>query len=185
MENNSWSKTVLESYRYLPRVAYTYDKVIRTKACYSAYYDEYNAYNNVTSIVEFIIEMSERKKNLINLKLIIEKALKEIDSKYSRILILRFIDGKKFCELSEILNITMRTLFRRINLALKSFTLALMRLGYNSKKLYSLFCVENWIMDIYQNYNTKEDMTFAESTNFKKNVKKNIVTQLKKMVLTT
>ena len=32
MENNNWSKTILGVYRYLPRVSYAFDRLVKTRA---------------------------------------------------------------------------------------------------------------------------------------------------------
>ncbi len=182
MSNNSWSKTALEAYRYLPRVCYAYDKIIKTRACNSAYYGESTTFNSVENVIKFIIDMSERKKNLINLKLSIVKALKSIDKKNAKILIFRFIDGKKFCELAEIFKVSMRTLFRRINVALDSFESVMQKLGFGNKEMNKMFVKERWIMDIYDSYNSKIDMTFADNINLGKTVQSNIVRQFRSIV---
>lgn len=182
MSNNSWSKTALDAYRYLPRVCYAYDRIIKTRAYNSAYYGEVSTFNSVEKVVDFILEMSERKKNLINLKIAIEKTLKEMEKKNAKILIMRFIDGMKFCDLAEQFKVSMRTLFRRLNIALESFSNLIQKYGFGEKEMKKKFESENWIIGIFNSYNSKIDMTFVDNTNFNKNIHTNIISQFRNIV---
>ena len=179
MKNNNWSKTILEVYRYLPRVTYAYDKIIKTKAINSQYSRSYDGFYSVYDVTNSIIDLSQRKITLINLKLITEKILKSMDKKYAKLLILRFIDGNKFNELASIFKVSQRTLFRRITKALDCFTYHLTLQGYNSKKLYEELKDEKWVMEVYKSYNQVE-VNFCEYADMAQQIKTNIIMEFKK-----
>lgn len=180
MENNNWSKTILEVYRYLPRVTYAYDNIIKTRAYNSAYSSSSNtSFNNVLNVANSILNLSERKITLINLKLIIEKALKNIDRKLARMLILKYIDGKKSVEIAEKFNICLRTFFRKINIALDSFTKALVRIGYTQQKISIMLQKEEWIKEVYNSL--QEDTNNIENFEFKKQIKASLILEFKKV----
>lgn len=181
MENN-WSKTILQVYRYLPRLTYAYDKLIETRAFNSGSSTCNNmSFNNVMNVADNIINLSERKVTLINLKLITEKALKNIDRNMARLLILKFIDGKKSVEIAEKFNVCLRTFFRKVKTALDSFTKALNRLGYSEDKLCSMLSKERWINEVYRTFEKENDNNVCENFEFKNQIKSNIIIEFKKI----
>ena len=180
MDKNSWSKTMLEVYRYLPRVTYAYDKIIKTKAINSQFSNYYDSFNNVFDVTNSIIELSEKKVALINLKLIIEKVLKQMKKDQAKLLILRFIDGKKYVEINKIFNMSLRTAFRRMSRALSSFTQNLNALGYTSKKIYDMLKSESWIMEVFNSYDSQVEVNIADYCDMSRQIKSNIIIEFKK-----
>ncbi len=184
MENNNWSRTLLGVYRYLPRVTYALDKIVKTRAYNSSYMSLNNiAFNNVMNVANTILDLTERKVTLINLKLIIEKALRSMDAKSARILILKFIDGKKSAEIADSFKICLRTFFRKVNSALDSFTKALSRIGYTEDKLQEMLKNEKWIIETYNKYskNVFNTENFADSYELHSQIKNNIIMEFKKV----
>ena len=182
MENINWSKTLLGVYRYLPRVANAYDKIVKTRA-YNSHYHTYNsAFNDVMNVANFILDMSEKKVTLINTKLITEKALSCMNTQLAQILIYKFIDGKKCVEIADKLNVCLRTFFRKLNSALVSFYRTLERMGYNENKLCEMLKNEKWIMNIYNNYSTAQDdslQNIVEGYEIKQQIKASILFDFK------
>ena len=184
MDNNSWSKTILQVYRYLPRVTYVYDNLIKTRAYNSAHISTSNcAFNDILTVSNAILTLSERKITLINLKIITEQVLKSIDEKSARMLILKYIDNKKSTEIAERFNICLRTFFRKLNHAFDSFTKRLNRLGYTSEKLKEMLKEEKWIMEIYNKLNTEHNNidTSFESIEFNRQIKSSLILEFKKV----
>lgn len=148
--NNNWAKTLLTVYRYLGRVTKSFDRLVNSTAnnsmCVSI--DGFS-YTNVWNVTSRILELTERKITLINLKVIIEKVLKSMDRESARILIMKFIDGKTSEETSKHFGICSRTYFRKCNIALDSFTKALNRLGYDSDNLCKMLQSEKWIISVF------------------------------------
>lgn len=185
MENNNWSKTILGVYRYLPRVSYAFDRLVKTRAYNSGYCTSYNtSFNNVLNVTSTILDLTERKITLINLKLLTEKALKSMDNKLARMLISKFIDGKKSTEIAEKFKICLRTYFRKINLALESFYKALCRMGYNDEELYHMLKNEKWIMEVYYGYEKQiecQTENILDNLEFRNKFKQNIMFEFKKV----
>ena len=185
MNNNNWSKTLLSVYRYLPRVTYAIDKIVKTRAYNSSYSTTNNiSFNNVWNVANTILDLTERKITLINLKLIIEKALHSMDENSARILILKFIDGKKSNEIANLFNICLRTFFRKVNTALESFSKALIRMGYTNDKLLNMLKNEKWIMETF-NKSEKETINntenFADNYELHSQIKNSIILEFRKV----
>ena len=156
--NNNWSKTILGVYKYLPRVTLAFDKLVKSRAYNSSATSLYNlAFNDIMNVANSIINLTQRKNNLINLKVIIDKTLKSIDSTSARILIYKYFDNKKSAEIAKMLNVCNRTYFRKVNSALTHFTCALAKQGYDSFKLFQMLKNEKWIMLVYNSYSSCQD----------------------------
>ena len=157
--NNNWSKTILGVYKYLPRVTLAFDKLVKSRAYNSSATSLYNlAFNDIMNVANSIINLTQRKNNLINLKVIIDKTLKSIDLTSARILIYKYFDNKKSADIAKMLNVCNRTYFRKVNSALTHFTYALARQGYDSFKLFQMLKNEKWIMSVYNTYSACEDI---------------------------
>lgn len=154
--NIIWTKTILSVYRYLERIAGAIDKIILQSGlgCQNVSTQNYFL-NNTYAVSQKIIDLSERKVTLINLKILIEDTLREIPKKDAEILILRFFDGKKVKDLCELKNLSMRTAFRKIDSAVLSFTSALTRKGYDTCKLENMLESEAWIKNVYIRFSSK------------------------------
>ena len=72
-----------------------------------------------------------------------------------------YIDTAKY------LNISIRSYFRKINLAIESFENELNKLGYNSRTLYKYFGNEAWIMEIKDKFD-QEDNYIVETISINK-----------------
>ena len=112
MELKIWCKTFLNVYRCL-------EKIVLTTGLNLGADTEY-ATNKM-------IELTERKISLINLKLIIENILNELSINDTKLLILKYVDRVKGEDIAKKFNVSNRTFFRRSNTAMKSFELGLKR----------------------------------------------------------
>lgn len=152
MEN--WSKTLLLSYRFLETIVLKIDEKVKNISCSSMYYDAKST-NNTMKQINSIIELNDRKTNLINLKVIIEKCLDKLPTKYFEFLTLLYIDGLSIKECAETFEINIRTAFRRKKVGMDLFT-------ENLKSLVSYsFILENyseevWLMDLYKYHKKRE-----------------------------
>jgi len=161
-----WTKTILSVYRYLERICGAIDKIVVQTGLNSSNITGYNySFNNVFAITERIIDLSERKVTLINLKLIIEEVLSKIDEEDAQILIEKYVDSRKCKEIAEIHDVSMRTLFRKIDSAENSFGKHLRVLGYDDKKLDKFLKNEQWIVNVYNDYsaNKAEEISLSNS----------------------
>ncbi len=165
MKNDyAWAKTLLSVYRYLERIADAIDKIVEKTGLGSANICGQNFfYNNIFTVSQKMIDLSERKVTLINTKILVEETLKKIDQEDAEFLIEKFFDGVKTRELVERHEISMRTAFRKVESAIKSFASALVVKGFDDKRLESMLKDEHWIMLVHEKLlaDDEEDVTLS------------------------
>lgn len=162
-----WTKTVLSVYRYLERICGAIDKIVLQKALSSSNILGQNYhYNNVYSISQNLIDLSQRKVTLINLKILTEDILSEMSLKDSSILIQRYFDGKKMKEIAGGNEISMRSVFRKLANAESVFDRKLKLKGYDEKKLQEFLKDEQWILNSYSRIANDRGDEFSLSNNF-------------------
>lgn len=147
MENELWGKTLLMLYRHLETMAKSIDNLVCRIGINSAF--NHSVYNSTIKDSNKIIELTERKIKIINLKVIIQKALKKLKDKELKLIALYYVDGVSYKKVQELLNITQRTFFRRKELAIAHFSDELANLGYDAEKLKDYLKNENWIKNTY------------------------------------
>lgn len=160
MKENVWAKTTLSVYRYLERICEAIDKLVEKRAMASFYVSSSCfAQNSVMSVANAIINLTERKKTLINLKVLTEKCLENCDEEYAQILIEKYIDGDKFLAIMSRHGYAERTYFRKLSSAESQFTYNMSKLGYSEEKLSSFLAGEKWIIDVYSRFSlmSRED----------------------------
>lgn len=157
MKLNVWYKTTLFVYKYLETVVLSIDKLVEQQALNSFYYTSSNPIDNsVMAVSNRIIELSQRKIRLINIKIAIEKSLDECPRELAQILIERYIDNDKGEDIAQRHNLSFRTYFRRLQSAENSFALAMEKKGFSEKKLSEDFHDDKWVLDIYKNFLAKK-----------------------------
>ncbi len=186
MKNNTnWSKTLLGIYRYLPRVTYAYDNLVKSRAYNSSATNSFLlGFNDIMKVANTIINLTERKNNLINLKVLTDKVLCDIDLSSAKILVMKFIDGKKSNEIANLLHLGKRTYFRKLNFALESFANMLTRLNYTDYKLENMIKDEKWILRLYNSYsNRKINQTenIMDNFYFRSKFQRNLMYEIKKV----
>ncbi len=169
MKNNNiiWAKTILSVYRYLERISGAIDKIVLQCGlnCQNVSVQNY-ILNNTYSVSQKIIDLSERKVTLINLKVLIEDTLTEISKKDAEILILRFFDGQKVKDICALKNLSMRTAFRKIESAVTAFSSRLVMKGYTSSKFENILKNEGWINNVFIRLSAKNVDEFELSKVF-------------------
>lgn len=165
-----WSKTILNIYRYLERVANAIDKIVVSRATNSFYTSSSNmAFNGVWNVSNDIINLTNRKVNLINLKVITEQTLANIDVSCAKVLILNFVEKRTCYECAEILQVSLRTYFRKLNKALESFGKALTRQKFDQAYFDKMLAGENWILEVKNKMEKNQDI-FEMSGKFAKKI---------------
>lgn len=144
MEQKIWAKTLLSGYNCLEKMADAIDLAIISQGIGSSK-------NHLTTMenAEKIIDLIQRKKTLVNLKVMIENVMANIDVNSARLLVLKYFDRVKTELCLEILSLTRRTFFRRVDRALDEFACKLKHLGYDDNTLCSMLAKEYWIKEIY------------------------------------
>ena len=161
MKSNLWTKTIMTIYKYLDRIAGAIDNLVERQAL-NSYYSGFRN-DGVMDLADKIIELSERKVKLINIKVLTEKTLEKMDKESAQLLIEKYIDNDKSEIIATRHNLPMRTYFRRQNQAEDAFTAYIALQGFSESKLNEYLCKENWITEVYNNFQTKE---FEEISSF-------------------
>lgn len=156
MQNNIWAKTILSSYRHLERLAGAIDIAIEKKALKAPTGFESMA-DSTLKLADDIIELSERKIKYINLKVLTEKALKNLPPIEANMLIKRYIDRQSPEKIITIFNFARRTYFRKIAEAESAFIGQCALLGYSTKKLEEDYSQELWMMELKKAYERSDD----------------------------
>lgn len=146
---NNWSKTLLYVYKYLDRVCEGIDALVEESALNSFYYRNDNEVNRVT---KRICELCERKAKLINIRVLVDNCLLKIERQNAQLLIQKYIDDEISEVIAERNNMNVRTYFRKLIQAEKSFTILLLQEGFSSEKLQEYLSNEKWIIEIYQKF---------------------------------
>ena len=151
LKNEIWAKTLISIYRFLPAIADAVDNLIKKKTINSLYYNS-NFQSSTYEIANNVIELTERKIKLINIKVILEQAITNLKLNDKKLLVLYYIDGVDKFDIMKIFNISQRTFFRRKELAIISLGKQLSALGYNSEKLSKYLKSEHWLINTYNKY---------------------------------
>ena len=138
------SETLVKIYRLLKKKCDAIDKFINNHAFYfgpcTAEYGALDVCNN-------IIELMTRKNQLINLKIIVDKAIKSLSEKDKKILYIKMNYTLQMNEICGILDLKERTAFRRVEKAFENLADELNRSKYRDK-LCKILDDEEWIQDI-------------------------------------
>lgn len=168
MVKNIWAKTILKSYRYLERIADAIDRMVENRGMFSMSMNSNNYYyNNIMSVANKIIELSERKIKLINLKILTERALTKCGREPANLLISKYINGKNNEEIMLKYNFPPRTFFRKIEKAEAKFERALDCMGYNYENLEKYLGGEEWLLSLknkYEQTNGLKEISVPEVT---------------------
>lgn len=147
-----WSKSFLSIYNLIPNIVDGIDKLILLKGVNSSA-TSYGLKNSTIKQAESIINLSQKKINLINLKVLTDECLLNMSEKNSKLLILKYIDGLYADDIMQVLNLSRRTYFRRSKEALKEFQHLFYLKVINSNTIYKSFCNESFFEDIFERIN--------------------------------
>ena len=138
------SEALVKIYRLLRKKCEAIDKFIQNHALYfgpcTAEYGALDVCNN-------IIELMTRKNQLINLKIILDKAIQTLNDKDKKILFIKINYNLQMNEICGILDLKERTAFRHIEKAFENLAEALNHSKYYLK-LEKILNSEEWIMNI-------------------------------------
>lgn len=143
----NWSLTFLNVYKYLETISNSIDKLVHKQVFASSFCNQTSTttLNNMNKI----IELTERKKNIINLNIIIQQCITKMQPGDAKLLVLFYKDGMKSKDISSLLNIRQRTFFRKKVFAVNSFSKTLKFMGYDSSYFDEMFRNEFWLTQVY------------------------------------
>lgn len=157
MKTSHWGRTLLYTYKYLPRITEGIDKMVDRTAINSFFYCNNNQKNNnVLSVSDKLIRLIERKKKLINIRVLVDDCLLASQPLYAQILVEKYIDNDISDDIAKRHDINIRTYFRKLESAEASFYSHMVKRGFDEKKLFSYLSEEKWILEVYENF-VKQD----------------------------
>ncbi len=95
-------------------------------------------------IADKITDLIERKNKLINLKLVIDECVKKLPINLREIIILKMKYVCSVESMASILNVTKRTVFRKIKKAMSALAYEINKMEY-SKKIVEIIYKECWL----------------------------------------
>lgn len=143
-----WSKSALSLYRYLNTMADTIDRLVldmgknSNSAVAPKYHSTYYQANK-------IMELMDRKRKIVNLKVAIEDAVSKLSPIDRRIIMLVFFDGVRSETIAELLNMSLRTFFRHKASSVKRIADIMCEIGYDQSFFESEYFGEKWFMAVY------------------------------------
>lgn len=152
----TWSKTILSVYKYLEALSNSIDNLVVKKSINSAFYNS-GRYNTCYDCANRIMQLTERKVNLINIKVIVDDTLQLMTTTHRQLLALCYMDNVKSEDIANMMHISLRTFFRKKNEALNSFAKNLLMQGFSKDKLEAMFCGEDWLNNLYVRNKDFED----------------------------
>ncbi|MDE7190951.1 MAG: hypothetical protein K2O35_00530 [Clostridia bacterium] len=130
MDRETWSKSLLATYNALPLVVKCIDRSNMQMALGSFSYE-----GNVLDLMNKMLANNARKEALINAKVIVDNTLTALKPKHRLVLEMRYLKRKSFEQISQELNICLRSVFRWHELALKQFSSIRITKGYDDEWL--------------------------------------------------
>lgn len=149
-----YGRSALSIYRYLETMSKSLDKVVLDIGKGSGKVSIKNC-QTAHSQTGKIIKLMDRKRKLVNLKVVIEECLAGIPKDSRRLLSLFYIDGITANMISQLLGVSLRTVFRQISKALDSFCFELDKRGYGRVFFEEEYSCEKWFSAVYSNMLTK------------------------------
>ncbi len=179
-----WSKTVLSVYRYLEALSKALDNLIIKKSVNSMFYTNSRGISAYDCASE-IIELTQRKINLINIKVLVEDALNKLSFEHKRILMLCYVDGLKTSEITKLMGCVERTYFRKKDEALVGFGKAIKCMGIDERALDEMFGKEKWLRDLHDKNSEREAVGRLHKDVPEYNFLKKVIKELSKVNLQT
>ncbi len=143
----AWSKTLLSVYRYLESITGAIDNLIVKKGVNSMFYTDKRGLTTYDCAND-IIELTDRKINLINLKVLVEDGLNKLPFEQKRVLMLFYVDGLKTTEVTKLMGCVERTFFRKKDEAIVAFGKNLKCMGFDEIRLSQMFGKEKWLSNL-------------------------------------
>lgn len=145
-----FEKTLLCAYNAIEDVVYDMDDVFLKAAAGS-----YGSDMPCEAIAEKLLAMTERKKQLLRLRLIVDEALTSLSSVNRRYIGYKYM-GEKDDEIEAVKNT--RNYFRRQVVAVVKFSESLKNLGFDEQKFKSEYLKYAFISALYDEQKEKEGM---------------------------
>jgi len=143
-------KTLLESYKNIPRIINSIDRLVVESSAHS--YSLTLVRDDTMQKMQAVIDLIERKKRLSVIKFAVEEGIKVCSKLDAQILVRYFIDSTNTLVMAEELGMNRRNVHRKINQATQTFVDKLDEIGFSSVRLKELIEKEEWMVGLYNHY---------------------------------
>ena len=172
METKNAFKNFLTIYKYLPTLISSIDRLVEIRGVSSSNYNN-TFFDTTLNQTNAILTLIERKVLLINLKVATNTVLGRLNKEYAKLLILRYIDGFSVKDITKKLNLNPRTFFRRVDSALKMFTVKMEIFMSQNESIFFKNDTRKCLDKIFKKLETWND--YKEERDFSSNKKVDMV----------
>ncbi len=155
------SETLVKTHRSLYKRCEALDRFINK---YGLYFCPTDAEYGAVDLYENIENLMERKNRLINLKIILDSAIKRLNEKDRKVILIKMKYNLSIEELCGVLNLKERTAFRRIEHAYASLAHELNNSKYADRVERTLNS-ETWLKDIREEIKERRSSYKEKVTN--------------------
>ena len=145
-----WIKTLISSYKTIPKIIQAIDKIIELQASSVSFTTNiFNKKNTTMSQVENVIDLTERKSSLLNIYVMTKNMLSSLSEEHFEFIEKKYIYDWSNEELSNYYSISIRTVYRKVYKIIDEIC------AYSIKKNWSFKFIENqiknegWLKDKY------------------------------------
>ena len=143
-----WIKTLLSSYNIFPEIIKTVDKIIELQASSVSFAtDIYNGDHTALYQIERVIDLTERKNSLLNAHVMTKEIIKTLDDNDFEFLEKRYVYNWNCEDLAREFDISVRTVYRKIDRLINDIYLKLKQKNWSLKFLESQLKNEFWIKE--------------------------------------
>lgn len=149
MEIKIWVKTFFSIYRWLDKLAKAVDEYVtlRGVSCFNKNLRSITLCST-EKVAHDITELINKKINLINIKHLCDKLLRDLQSNLARFMIAKYVDGHTFEKVAEIMNVNIRTTQRWNSVAIEKCQYLMEKWGFNNSRILELIDYEKWILEV-------------------------------------
>lgn len=147
-----WIKTLLNSYKYFPNIIKTIDKIIEMRASTISFSSDIFNSSKSDNQIEYIIDMSERKKSLVNIYVMISKFFKILPDDMRELAEKKFFDKCTNEDLAIELGISIRTVYRKILKIIDEIYSFCVKNKWSVKFIELQIGNEEWLIERFNHY---------------------------------
>lgn len=164
----AYIKVLLRAYKSIPNIISILDKIIEKRATTiiptsSIYGGKFSTYGEI----DHVINLADRKDKLINLYVMTGEMLSCLENQDKKLLTLKYVKMLTSEEIASALNITERTIFRRVNSALNKLAISLLKKNWTSQFIKSQMGDEPWLNEIYEKVKNDEISNLSRAKSVK------------------
>lgn len=163
-----WIRTLLYTHRLIPKIINIVDKIIYERASsYSFSSNIFNSTKRLENQIDLVIDMSDRKQKLLNIYVMTKKLFEFLPDEYLNVATKKFYENMSNDEIAEELNISVRTVFRKVNDLIEYIYRCITRNNWSLRFVEIQVKGEDWLIERYNKYLNEYIRDSVKSKNMK------------------